>query len=152
METCDNSLVKQEIVELIKTEPQNENEFDMFGQQGIKTEDESDTSNSVDEIVKTEFKLYDSSFGIMDSKIEHFTAVDKSEEDILETMVEQVNVKLKIVLRERVKEEIVLYMEEEGNVFNIWLMNAREGASAGFLVDSTQKVSQHYSRSLSLSF
>nr|CAD7203020.1 unnamed protein product [Timema douglasi] len=79
METCDISLVKQEIVELIKTEPQNDNEFDMFGQSGIKTEDESDTSNSVDEIVKTEFKLYDSSFGIMDSNIDHFTPVDESE-------------------------------------------------------------------------
>nr|CAD7268158.1 unnamed protein product [Timema shepardi] len=39
METCDISLVKQEIVELIKTEPQNEDEFDMFGQSGIKNED-----------------------------------------------------------------------------------------------------------------
>nr|CAD7403133.1 unnamed protein product [Timema cristinae] len=38
METCDISLVKQEIVELIKTEPQNEYEFDMCGQSGIKTE------------------------------------------------------------------------------------------------------------------
>nr|CAD7200157.1 unnamed protein product [Timema douglasi] len=116
METCDNSLVKQEIIELIKTEPQNENEFDIFGHSGIKTEDESDTSNSVDEIVKTEFKLYDSSFGIMDSKIEHFTAVDKSEEDILETMVEQVNVKLNIVLSLLWQEDIVLHMEVEGNV------------------------------------
>nr|CAD7416904.1 unnamed protein product [Timema poppensis] len=120
METCDISLVKQEIVELIKTEPQNEDEFDMCGQSGIKTEDsnltgdfkdtinneaksfqtsdvemkspwdgflpikeqikdESDTSNSVDEMVKTEFKLYDSSFGIMDSNIDHFTPVDESE-------------------------------------------------------------------------
>nr|CAD7266185.1 unnamed protein product [Timema shepardi] len=79
METSDISLVKQEIVELIKTEPQNEDEFNMFGQSGIKTEDESDTSNSVDEIVKTEFKLYDSSFGIMDSNIDHFTPVDESE-------------------------------------------------------------------------
>nr|CAD7433102.1 unnamed protein product [Timema monikensis] len=79
METCDISLVKQEIVELIKTEPQNEYEFDMCGQSGIKTEDESDTTNSVDEIVKTEIKLYDSSFGIMDSNIDHFTTVDKSE-------------------------------------------------------------------------
>nr|CAD7267654.1 unnamed protein product [Timema shepardi] len=109
-----------EIVELIKTEPQNEDEFDMFGQSGIKTEDsnlvgdvkdtindethnfqttdvemkspcdgflpikeqikdESDASNSVDEIVKTEIKLFDSSFGIMDSNIDHFTRVDKSE-------------------------------------------------------------------------
>nr|CAD7399286.1 unnamed protein product [Timema poppensis] len=79
METCDYSLVKQEIVELIKTEPQNEDEFDMCGQSGIKSEDESDTSNSVDEIVKTEIMLYDSSFGIMDSKIDHFNPVDKSE-------------------------------------------------------------------------
>nr|CAD7399288.1 unnamed protein product [Timema poppensis] len=133
METCDISLVKQEIVELIKTEPQNENEFDTCGQSGIKTEtknrianelgskkdsnlagdfkdtinyeaqsiqisdverkalldgflpikeeikDESDTYNSVDEIVKTEIKLYDSSFGIMDSKIEHLNPLDKFE-------------------------------------------------------------------------
>nr|CAD7205235.1 unnamed protein product [Timema douglasi] len=79
METCDISLVKQEIVELIKTEPQNEDEFDMCGQSRIKTEDESDTSNSVDEIVKTEIKLFDSSFVIMDSNIDHFTPVDKSE-------------------------------------------------------------------------
>nr|CAD7579410.1 unnamed protein product [Timema californicum] len=41
--------------------------------------DESDTSNSVDEILKTEIKLFDSSFGIMDSNIDHFTPVDKSE-------------------------------------------------------------------------
>nr|CAD7206082.1 unnamed protein product [Timema douglasi] len=120
MEACDISLVKQEIVELIKTEPQNEDEFDTCGQSGIKTEDsnlvgvfkdtindethnfqttdvkmkslwdgfliikeqikdESDTSNSVDEIVKTEFKLYDPSLGIMDSNIDHFTPVDKPE-------------------------------------------------------------------------
>ncbi|CAG2057518.1 unnamed protein product [Timema podura] len=114
METCDISLVKEEIVEPIKTEPQNEDEFE------IKTEDpnlvgdftdtinyeaqrfqisdverkspwdgflpikeqikdETDTSNSVNEIVKTEQKLYDSSLGIMDSNIDHFTPVDKSE-------------------------------------------------------------------------
>nr|CAD7427603.1 unnamed protein product [Timema monikensis] len=83
METCDISLVKQEIVELIKTEPQNENEFDNCGQSGIKTEDESDTSNSVDEIVKTEINLYDSSFGTIDSNIDHFTPVDKSESVLL---------------------------------------------------------------------
>nr|CAD7416308.1 unnamed protein product [Timema poppensis] len=41
--------------------------------------DESDTSNSVDEIVKTEIKLFDSSFGIMDSNIDYFTPVVKSE-------------------------------------------------------------------------
>nr|CAD7267376.1 unnamed protein product [Timema shepardi] len=41
--------------------------------------DEPDTTNFVDEIVKTEMKLYDTSFGIMDSKIEHLTPVDKSE-------------------------------------------------------------------------
>nr|CAD7264537.1 unnamed protein product [Timema shepardi] len=94
METCDIYLVKQEIVEIIKTEPQNEDEFDVFGQSGIKTEDESDTSNSVDEIVKNEIKLFDSSFGIMDTNIDHFTPVDKSEvkmnEDILERAVKSV--------------------------------------------------------------
>nr|CAD7427601.1 unnamed protein product [Timema monikensis] len=79
METCDISLVKQEIVELIKTEPQNEDEFDTCGQSEIKTEDDSETSNSIDEIVKTEIKLYDSSFGIIDSNINHFTPVDRSE-------------------------------------------------------------------------
>nr|CAD7205418.1 unnamed protein product [Timema douglasi] len=62
METYDISFVKQEIVELIKKEPQNEDEFDTCGQSEIKTEDESDTSNSVDEIVKTEIKLFDSYF------------------------------------------------------------------------------------------
>nr|CAD7580035.1 unnamed protein product [Timema californicum] len=41
--------------------------------------DESDTSNSVDEIVKTEIKLFDSSFGILDSNIDHFTPLDKYE-------------------------------------------------------------------------
>nr|CAD7462854.1 unnamed protein product [Timema tahoe] len=116
METCDISLVKEENIELIKTEPQNEDEFDMCGQSGIKTEvpnlvgdfkdtinygaqrfqtsdagmkspwdvflpikeqikDETDTSNSVDEIVKTEIKLYDSSLGIMNSNMD---PVDKS--------------------------------------------------------------------------
>nr|CAD7413050.1 unnamed protein product [Timema poppensis] len=45
--------------------------------------DESDTSNSFDEIVKDEIMLYDSSFGIMDSKLDHFTPVDKSEYYIL---------------------------------------------------------------------
>nr|CAD7202442.1 unnamed protein product [Timema douglasi] len=79
METCDISLVKQEIVELIKTEPQNEDEFNMYGQSGIKTEDESDTSNFVDEIVKTEIKLYESALGIMNSSIDHLTPLDKSE-------------------------------------------------------------------------
>nr|CAD7578311.1 unnamed protein product [Timema californicum] len=79
MEFCDTSLLKKEIVELIKTEPQKEDEFVMFGQSGIKTEDESDTSNSFEEIVKDEGMLYDSSFGIMDSKLDHFTPVDKSE-------------------------------------------------------------------------
>nr|CAD7268073.1 unnamed protein product [Timema shepardi] len=79
MQTFDISLMKQEIVELTKTEPQNEDEFDTCGQSGIKTEDEPDTTNFVDEIVKTEIKLYDTSFGIMDSKIEHLTPVDKSE-------------------------------------------------------------------------
>nr|CAD7402001.1 unnamed protein product [Timema cristinae] len=77
METCDISLVKQEIVELIKTEPQNELEFDTCGQSEIKTEDESDTSNSVHEYVKPE--IYDSSLGFMDSNINHFTMVDNSE-------------------------------------------------------------------------
>nr|CAD7576290.1 unnamed protein product [Timema californicum] len=38
METCDISLVKQEMVEIIKTEPQNEDEFDVCGLSGIKTE------------------------------------------------------------------------------------------------------------------
>nr|CAD7594668.1 unnamed protein product [Timema genevievae] len=38
METCDISLVKEETVELIKTETQNEDEFDICGQSGIKTE------------------------------------------------------------------------------------------------------------------
>nr|CAD7401998.1 unnamed protein product [Timema cristinae] len=41
--------------------------------------DEFDTSNSVDEIVKNEIRLYGSSFGIMDSKIDHFNPADKSE-------------------------------------------------------------------------
>nr|CAD7427604.1 unnamed protein product [Timema monikensis] len=141
METCDISLVKQEIVELIKTEPQNENEFDTCGQLGIKTEDESDTSNSVDEIVKTEINLYDSSFGTIDSNIDHFTPVDKSEdivvlmeedcivklkivpsllmlEDIVLHMVEEENVKLKIVLRMLICEDIVVHTEEEGNDVN----------------------------------
>nr|CAD7463959.1 unnamed protein product [Timema tahoe] len=39
METCDISVLKEEIVELIKTEPQNEDKFDMCGKSGIKTED-----------------------------------------------------------------------------------------------------------------
>nr|CAD7463436.1 unnamed protein product [Timema tahoe] len=39
MEACDISLVKKENIELIKTEPQNEDEFDIFGQSEIKTED-----------------------------------------------------------------------------------------------------------------
>nr|CAD7614790.1 unnamed protein product [Timema genevievae] len=38
MEACDISLVKEENIELIKTEPQNEDEFDICGQSGIKTE------------------------------------------------------------------------------------------------------------------
>nr|CAD7434937.1 unnamed protein product [Timema monikensis] len=79
METCNISLVKQEIVELIKTEPENKDEFDMCGQSGIKTEDESDNSNYVDDIVKTEIKQYDPSLRIMNSNIDHFTLVDKSE-------------------------------------------------------------------------
>nr|CAD7448461.1 unnamed protein product [Timema bartmani] len=41
--------------------------------------DETETSNSVREIVKTEIKLYDSSLGIMDSNIDHFAPVDISE-------------------------------------------------------------------------
>nr|CAD7419830.1 unnamed protein product [Timema poppensis] len=41
METYDISFVKQEIVELIKKEPQNEDEFDTCGQSEIKTEDSS---------------------------------------------------------------------------------------------------------------
>nr|CAD7266167.1 unnamed protein product [Timema shepardi] len=113
-------ILTHEIVELTKTEPQNEDEFDTSGQSGIKTEDsnkaedfkdiinyeaqrfeildverkslldgflpikeeikdESDTTNFVDEFVKTEIKLFDTSFGIMDSKIEHLTPVDRSE-------------------------------------------------------------------------
>nr|CAD7427600.1 unnamed protein product [Timema monikensis] len=180
METCDISLVRQEIVELIKTEPQNEDEFDMCGQSGIKTreiieliktepqnedeldtcgqsgiktedsnlagdfkdtinyeaqsfqtsdvemkspwdgflpikeqiKDESDTSNFVDEIVKTEIKLYDSSFGIMDSNIDHFTPVDKSKEDIVLYMEEDINVKPRIVQRVLRHEDIVKHMEE----------------------------------------
>nr|CAD7413795.1 unnamed protein product [Timema cristinae] len=80
METCDISHVKQEIVELIKTEPKNEDGFDMCRLSEIKTEDESDTSHSVDEFVKNEIMLYDSSFGIVDSKIDHFTPVDKSKD------------------------------------------------------------------------
>nr|CAD7402715.1 unnamed protein product [Timema poppensis] len=91
METCDISLVKQEIVELIKTEPQNEDGFNMYGQSGIKTEDESDTSNSVDEILKTEIKLYESALGIMNSSIDHLTPLDKSEEDIVYHMEEEDN-------------------------------------------------------------
>nr|CAD7608572.1 unnamed protein product [Timema genevievae] len=83
METCDISLVKEEIIELIKTEPQNEDEYDMCGQSGIKTEDKYDTSYSVDDIVKTEIKLYDSCIGIMDWNIEHFTPVDNSEANSL---------------------------------------------------------------------
>nr|CAD7410769.1 unnamed protein product [Timema cristinae] len=116
METCDISLVKQEIVELIKTEPQNENEFDTCGQSGIKTEDESDTSNSVDDIVKTEIKQYDSSLRIMNSNIDHFTLVDKSEEDIVVHMVGNGNVKLKIVPRMLFYEDIVMHMEGDGIV------------------------------------
>ncbi|CAG2059843.1 unnamed protein product [Timema podura] len=38
MDTCDTSIVKEEIVELIKTEPQNEDEFEMCEQSGIKSE------------------------------------------------------------------------------------------------------------------
>nr|CAD7459706.1 unnamed protein product [Timema tahoe] len=34
----DTSIVKEEIVELIKTEPQNEDEFEMCEQSGIKSE------------------------------------------------------------------------------------------------------------------
>nr|CAD7448382.1 unnamed protein product [Timema bartmani] len=114
METCDISLVKEEIVEPIKTEPQNEDEFEIktedpnlvgdftdtinYEAQRFQTldverkspwdgflpikeqiKDETDMSNSVNEIVKTEQKLYDSSLGIMDSNIDHFTPVDKSE-------------------------------------------------------------------------
>nr|CAD7605594.1 unnamed protein product [Timema genevievae] len=172
METCDISLVKEEIVEFIETEPQNEAEFDMFGQSGVKTEDssltgdlkdtinneaqrfqtsdvemkplwdgflpikeqikdESDTSNSVDEIVKNEIKLYDSFLGIMDSNIVHFTPGDKSEikleqdqsslsrlrlEDIVNHMEGERDVKLKIVLKVLRLEDIALHMEEERNV------------------------------------
>nr|CAD7401999.1 unnamed protein product [Timema cristinae] len=153
IETCDISLVNQEIIELIKTEPQNEDELDTCGQSGIKTEDsnlagdfkdtinyeaqsfqtsdvemkspwdgflpikeqikdESDTSNFVDEIVKTEIKLYDSSFGIMDSNIDHFTPVDKSKEDIVLHMEEDINVKPRIVQRVLRHEDIVKHMEE----------------------------------------
>nr|CAD7204433.1 unnamed protein product [Timema douglasi] len=162
-----------EIVEIIKTEPQNEDEFDMCRLSGIKTErgkgvmggeyatssvgeipeqsysltqpsragnvilypgilcensllkrlqasrissafhDESETSNSVDEFVKTEIKLNDSSFGIMDLNIDHFTPVDKSEEDIVLNMVGEGNVKLIIVQSLLCKEDFVLHMEED---------------------------------------
>nr|CAD7460223.1 unnamed protein product [Timema tahoe] len=113
MEACDISLVKEENIELIKTEPQNEDEFNMCGLSGIKTEDETDTSNSVDEIVKTEIKLYDSSLGIMDSNIDHFSPMDNSEEDIVMHMEEEEDVKQKIVQTGLRQEEIVLNMEEE---------------------------------------
>ncbi|CAG2062782.1 unnamed protein product, partial [Timema podura] len=46
--------------------------------------DEADTSNSVDEIVKTEIMLYDSSLGIMDSNMDLIAPVDQSEEKIVE--------------------------------------------------------------------
>nr|CAD7573533.1 unnamed protein product [Timema californicum] len=135
METSDISHVKQEIVEPIKTKPNNEDGFDMFRISEIKTEDESDTSNSVDEIVETEFKLYDSSFGIMDSKIEHFTAVDKSEEYIVLDMVDVGDVKLKIVQSLLWQEDIVEHMEVERNVklkivLKLLRLKGREGLRA----------------------
>nr|CAD7459707.1 unnamed protein product [Timema tahoe] len=91
--------------------------------------DESDTSYSVDDTVKTEIKLYDSSLGIMDSNIDHFTLVEKSEikleqdhstlsRDIVIHMVDQgeVSVKLKIVPSIVKQEDIVMHMEGEGYV------------------------------------
>nr|CAD7399287.1 unnamed protein product [Timema poppensis] len=116
---------RQEIVGLIKAEPKNEDGYDTCRLSEIKTEvlpasvaqlanalvvssstaedgeieDEFDTSNSVDEIVKNEIMLHYSSFEIMDSKIDHLTAVDKSEEDIVVHMEEERNVKQKIVTR-----------------------------------------------------
>nr|CAD7572944.1 unnamed protein product [Timema californicum] len=86
-------------------------------------QDESDTSNSVDEIVKTEIKLYDSSFGIMNSNIDHFTPVDKSEEDIVLHMEEVGYVKLNIALKGLRQEVIAILMEEEGNVNLIIVVN-----------------------------
>nr|CAD7459070.1 unnamed protein product [Timema tahoe] len=77
METCDISLVKEETVELIKTETQNEDEFDICGQQGIKTENESDAPYNVDGVVKTEMNFYDSCEGIMKSTPDHFTLDNK---------------------------------------------------------------------------
>nr|CAD7257726.1 unnamed protein product [Timema shepardi]CAD7574335.1 unnamed protein product [Timema californicum] len=77
MVSCGISLLKQEIVDLIKTELQNEDKLDTCGQSGIKTEDESEAKNSVDEIAKAEIKLYDSSLRIMNSNRDHFTPVDK---------------------------------------------------------------------------
>nr|CAD7401997.1 unnamed protein product [Timema cristinae] len=112
METCDISLVKQEIVERIKTEPQNEDEFDTCGQLEMKTEDDSETSNSIDEIVKTEIKLYDSSFGIIDSNINHFTPVDRSEikleqDQSILSKLRQEDIVLNIEIEDNVKSEIV---------------------------------------------
>nr|CAD7463250.1 unnamed protein product [Timema tahoe] len=93
--------------------------------------EESDTSNCVHEIVKTEIKLYDSSLGIMDLNKDYLTPVDKSEggnvelkvvlrrlrqEDIVLHKEVEGNVELKIVLRWLRKEDIVLHMEEDGNV------------------------------------
>ncbi|CAG2065949.1 unnamed protein product, partial [Timema podura] len=78
--------------------------------------DETDTSNSVHEIVKTEIKLNDSSLGIMDSNIDHFAPVDKSEEVFVLNIEKKGNVKLQIVLRWFKQEDIVLHMVGERNV------------------------------------
>ncbi|CAG2059738.1 unnamed protein product, partial [Timema podura] len=120
MDTCDISLVKEENVELIKTEPQNEDEFDMCGQSGIKTEDETDVPYNVDGVVKTEVNFYDSCVGIMKSTPDHFTLENKyqmlGKEGIVLRMEENRYVKPKIVIKMLKKEGIVLRTEVAVNV------------------------------------
>nr|CAD7463364.1 unnamed protein product [Timema tahoe] len=115
MEACDISLVKEEIVEFIKTEPQNEDEFDMCGQSGIKTED-SNMVGDFKDTINYEAQSFLTSEVEMKSSWDGFLPIkEQIKEDIVLLTEEEGNVELKIVQIGLKYEDIVLNMEGEGN-------------------------------------
>ncbi|CAG2060441.1 unnamed protein product [Timema podura] len=113
MEACDISLVKEENIELIKTEPQNEDEFNMCGLSGIKTED-SNFAGDYKDTINYEAQRFQTSDVEMKFPWDGFLPIrEQIKEDIVMHMVEEEDVKQKIVQTGLRQEEIVLNMEEE---------------------------------------
>nr|CAD7442392.1 unnamed protein product [Timema bartmani] len=116
MEPYDISCVKEETIEFIKIEPQNDDKMYMDEKPWIKVKDESDTLDFEEVMVKTETKFYDSSLETMESTPSYYNPEIQAQEVIVWHMEGEQDVNQKIVLNMRNQRDIVVDMERVKNV------------------------------------